>query len=182
MRNTKARTVALTGMLFALAMALSFLESTITPLLGLMPAVKIGLANIVVMYALLYLGKKQAWTLMLLKAVFAFMTRGVTAGFLSLCGGALSLLVLCLLLVLPVRVTGYIFSASGALAHNLGQLAGASLLLSSDMVWGYAPILVISGLIVGYLTFWIFKEISPYLSNALGQPKNEVKNKFKKKS
>lgn len=52
MRNNKTRQVALSGLLFALAMALSFMESAITPLLGLIPGVKIGLANIVVMYAL----------------------------------------------------------------------------------------------------------------------------------
>ena len=165
MHKSKARTVALTGMLFALAITLSFLESMITPFLGLMPAVKIGLSNIVVMYALLFLSKKQAWALVLLKALFAFMTRGATAGFLSLCGGVLSLGVLCLLLLLPVSTTGYIFSAVGALAHNIGQLAGASLVLSSAMAWGYAPVLLISGLIVGYLTHWLFKTIMPYLSH-----------------
>ena len=53
MRSQKSREVAWTGMLFALAIALSFLESAITPLLGLMPAMKLGLSNLVVMYALL---------------------------------------------------------------------------------------------------------------------------------
>ena len=42
-------------MLFALAIALSYLESLVSPLLGLMPAIKLGLSNIVVMYALLFL-------------------------------------------------------------------------------------------------------------------------------
>ena len=54
MRNSRAKEVALTGMLFALAIALSWLESCLTPILGLIPALKLGLSNIVVMYALLF--------------------------------------------------------------------------------------------------------------------------------
>ena len=98
MQNYKARQTALLGMLFALSMALSFLESMLTPFFGLMPAMKLGLSNIVVMYAVLFLNRRSALYLVLLKALFALLTRGVTAGFLSLCGGALSLAVFCLLL------------------------------------------------------------------------------------
>ena len=54
MQNYKARQTALLGMLFALSMALSFLESMLTPFFGLMPAMKLGLSNIVVMYAVLF--------------------------------------------------------------------------------------------------------------------------------
>ena len=89
-------------MLFALAIALSYLESLVSPLLGLMPAIKLGLSNIVVMYALLFLRTRTALLLVVLKALFAFLTRGATAGFLSLCGGALSLAVMLVLLQLPV--------------------------------------------------------------------------------
>ena len=133
-------------MLFALAIALSYLESLVSPLLGLMPAIKLGLSNIVVMYALLFLRTRTALLLVVLKALFAFLTRGATAGFLSLCGGALSLAVMLVLLQLPV--SGYIFCAGSALAHNLGQLAGAAVLLSSAMALGYAPVLLAAGLIV----------------------------------
>ena len=107
MRNTKARETAWTGMLFALAIALSYLESLVSPLLGLMPAIKLGLSNVVVMYALLFLRTRTALLLVVLKALFAFLTRGATAGFLSLCGGSLSLVVMLVLLHLPI--SEYIF-------------------------------------------------------------------------
>ena len=83
--QNKTRRIALSGLLFALTMALSFAESAIAPMLGLMPGVKIGLANIVVMYALFFMGAKQALSLALLKSFFVMLTRGVVAGFLSLC-------------------------------------------------------------------------------------------------
>ena len=159
MRSPKARNVAWTGMLFALAIALSFLESAITPLLGLMPAMKLGLSNLVVMYALLFINTRTAGKLVLLKALFALLTRGPTAGFLSLCGGGLSFLVLVLLLHLPFSPGEFIFTVSGALAHNIGQLLGASVLLSSAMALGYAPVLLVAGLCVGALSCVLSKAL-----------------------
>ena len=87
----KTRRIALSGLLFALAMALSFIEGTLT-IPGLLPGMKLGLANIVVMYALFFMGPRQALVLDVLKALFVFLVSGFTAGFLSLCGGLLSLL------------------------------------------------------------------------------------------
>ena len=152
MRNNKTRQVALSGLLFALAMALSFMESAITPLLGLIPGVKIGLANIVVMYALFFMGLPQALTLNILKAFFVGLTRGVTAGLLSLSGGLVSLLVMWLLYKLPRRPTYFILSVCGALGHNIGQLIAASFLLSSALALTYAPIMIICGLGMGFVT------------------------------
>lgn len=163
MQSQKAKMVARLGMLFALAMALSFFESVITPFFGLMPAMKLGLANIVVMYALVFTRRRYALMLVLLKAVFTFLVRGATAGFLSLCGGSLSWLVMCALLSLPFPVTGYIFSVCGALAHNIGQLAGASVVLSSVLALGYAPVLLAVGLAVGSLTWWVARGVFPAL-------------------
>ena len=165
MRNQKARETAFTGMLFALAMTLSFLESLVSPLLGLMPAMKLGLANIVVMYALVFLRGRTALMLVLLKALFSFLTRGATAGFLSLCGGLVSLLVMWLLYdVLPVRPTWFILSVCGALGHNIGQLIGASFVLSSALSLYYAPVMLILGLIMGAVTSITLRAILPAMA------------------
>ena len=179
MRNGKARRVAGTGMLFALAIALSWLESCVTPLLGLMPALKLGLANIVVMYALLFLGTRSAAALVALKALFALLTRGVTAGALSACGGALSLLVLWALLHAPFPVSGYLFCVCGALAHNLGQLAGAAVILSSAMALGYAPVLLVAGVAVGALNSLLAGAVYAALPAAMTQRGNG-RNPFSK--
>ena len=122
----KTRHIALSGLLFALAMALSFIEGTLV-IPGLLPGMKLGLANIVVMYALFFMGPRQALVLDVLKALFVFLVSGFTAGFLSLCGGLLSLAVMWVLYyLLPVRPTWFILSVCGALAHNIGQLLGAA--------------------------------------------------------
>jgi len=164
MRNNKTRQVALSGLLFALAMALSFMESAITPLLGLIPGVKIGLANIVVMYALFFMGLPQALTLNILKAFFVGLTRGVTAGLLSLSGGLVSLLVMWLLYYhCPLRPTWFILSVCGALAHNIGQLLGASVILSTAVSLYYAPVMLVLGLVMGMLTSVTLRAMLPAL-------------------
>ena len=159
----KTRRIALSGLLFALAMALSFIEGTLT-IPGLLPGMKLGLANIVVMYALFFMGARQALYLDLLKALSVFLVSGFTAGFLSLCGGLLSLLVMWVLYyLLPVRPTWFILSVCGALAHNIGQLLGASVILSTAVSLYYAPIMLVLGLVMGALTSITLKALLPAL-------------------
>ena len=180
MRNqkpSKAKQVALSGMLFALAMALSFAEGALT-IPGLLPGMKLGLANVVVMYALLFMGVRQALVLDVLKALFVFLVSGATGGFLSLCGGLLSLLVMWLLYKLPRRPTYFILSVCGALGHNIGQLIAASFLLSSALALTYAPIMIICGLGMGFVTSSSLAALLPALGK-MGfstQPRDPHKN------
>ena len=162
-RGSKTHEIALSGLLFALAMALSFVEGTLV-IPGLMPGMKLGLANIVVMYALFFMGGKQALVLDLLKALFVFLVSGWTAGFLSLCGGLFSLLVMWVLYDhFPVQPTWFILSVCGARAHNVGQLLGASVILSSAMSLYYAPVMLVFGLIMGSLTSITLRALLPAL-------------------
>ena len=144
-RNPKgaARRVALLGVLFALAAVLSLFEGALAGAMGLPPGVKPGLANTVVMFALLFLGLPPAACLAVLKALLALLTRGAVAGALSLCGGLFSVGVMWLLRRFG-KPTPFILSASGALAHNAGQLAVFAALWGTRgaraLVW-YAPVL-----------------------------------------
>ncbi|MFI3170062.1 MAG: Gx transporter family protein [Faecalibacterium sp.] len=171
-----AKKVALSGLLFALTMSLSFIEGSIT-IPGLLPGMKLGLANIVVMYALFFMGVRQALILDILKAFFVFLVTGPTAGFLSLCGGLFSLLVMWLLYLLPNRPTWFILSVSGALGHNMGQLLGAGIILSSPWTLYYAPILLVMGLIMGTVTSITLRAILPALGK-LGYSTIETKERI----
>ena len=131
---------------------------------GLLPGMKLGLANIVVMYALFFMGPRQALVLDVLKALFVFLVSGFTAGLLSLCGGLLSLLVMWVLYyLLPVRPTWFILSVCGALAHNIGQLLGAGVIISSSLSFYYAPVMLVLGLVMGALTSITLKALLPAL-------------------
>lgn len=166
--KTPAQRVARMGLLFALALILSLLEGWVTPMLGLPPGVKLGLANTVVLYAILFLGKWQALTLVLLKAAFALFARGIMAGALSLCGGVLSFAVILLLLLPKKKIAILLLSVAGAVAHNMGQMLVVWLWLGTFSLI-YAPVLVLSGVAMGCLVALITKAILPTLQNVVPQ-------------
>lgn len=153
------------GLMLALASALQFLESLIP--LPLPLGVKAGISSIVVMAVLARLGFVSALTIAVLKSCFVFVTRGATAFFMSVSGGVLSVAVMGAVFALRRRRengTGILLmSALGGVSHNLGQLAAASVLMGSAYTLSYMPVLVISGIISGIFTGFIFKLILPFL-------------------
>jgi heptaprenyl diphosphate synthase len=151
--------IALLGLLFALAMVLSLVESMI-PIPG-PPGIRLGLSNIVVMFALLNLKKRDALSIAVLKALFVMLTRGTVAGALSLSGGLLALGVMTLLLVLSKEKATYLLiSVSGAVFHNIGQITAASVIMRT-FFWPYLPVLVFSGIVTGIATSILLKLTSP---------------------
>lgn len=100
-RNRKVKRLALMGLLFALAMALSFLESLLPALPMLPPGIRLGLSNIVTMYALFVLGPVSGYTIAVLKSLFVLLTRGAVAAAMSASGGIASVTVMLLLSLLP---------------------------------------------------------------------------------
>ena len=163
-----ARRTAFLGMLFALALALSFFESLLGGMMALPPAVKPGFSNIVVLFAMLSLGKGEAFTLVLLKSFFALLTRGPVAALLSLGGGLCSLgVMLPLVKSKRLRVSVFLLSVLGAVTHNFGQLALASLLLYNRYILFYLPVLVLSGILAGLLTGAVYRAARPYFAKIL---------------
>ncbi len=133
-------------------MALSFIEGTLT-IPGLLPGMKLGPCQYRSDVRAVFMGPKQALVLDVLKALFVFLVSGFTAGFLSLCGGLFSLLVMWVLYDhFPVQPTWFILSVCGALAHNVGQLLGAGVIISSSLSFYYAPVMLVLGLVMGALT------------------------------
>ena len=68
--------------------------------------------------------------------------------------------------VLPVRPTWFILSVCGALAHNVGQLLGAGVIISSSLSLYYAPVMLVLGLVMGALTSITLKALLPALGQA----------------
>ncbi len=155
--------IALFGMLSAVAVVLSYLESLI-PASAFMPVgVKAGFSNIATMFAASTMGLVPALAISLIKALFAGVTRGATAMLMSFCGGMLSTVVMYILFRYSQK-TGYLLiGVISALAHNLGQLAAAAFMVQSVTVIGYAPVLIISGIVTGAVTGSILKAVIPRL-------------------
>lgn len=168
------RRLAFLAMMLAIIMALSALEHMLPPLPGLPPGVRMGLSNIVTMYALFFMGAKPAVSLAVLKSLFVLLLRGVTAGFLSACGGLLSILIILLLTrMFGDKISYLILSISGAIFHNIGQIAVASVLLGSGFVLYYLPVLIVSGVIMGSVTGVLLRVVMPLFHKAAGTPPNK---------
>ena len=154
--------ITLMSLLFAMSITLTAVEYMIPPLPLMPPGVKLGLSNIVTMYCLFYLGKKSAFTIIILKSGFVFLIRGVTSFMMSISGGVLSALVMILLLAVTTQNISYlVISIAGAISHNIGQIVVASFLVGTGLVMTYLPLLLISGVIMGNVTGGLLKVITP---------------------
>lgn len=156
--------IALTAILCALAIALNFLEGLIPPLPFLPPGAKPGFSNIITMFAAGSLGFPHAFAIALLKGLFSFVTRGATAGIMSLSGGILSAVAMYLLMRYSRKHLGLIgISVICALCHNLGQLMAAMLITSTANIAYYAPALAVFGIVTGAVTGVILRAVIPAL-------------------
>ncbi|MCR4925834.1 MAG: Gx transporter family protein [Clostridiales bacterium] len=156
--------VAFLGILGATALVISFLENLIPNLPGMPPGAKPGFSNIVTMFTVSAMGLPSAIYIVLLKAVFAGVTRGATAFFMSLSGGFLSMIVMYVLLKRKRQP----FSLIGvgiicAIVHNMAQLAVASVISATKSIFYYAPFLLLFAVITGSVTGTILKAIMPAL-------------------
>lgn len=158
----KTQTIVLTSMIFAAALVLSVVENMLPPLPIPVPGVKFGLSNIAVMYALFFLGGRQAYLIAVLKAMFVFITRGIIAAALSLSGGVMSISVmLILLLIFREKISYMSISIFGAVFHNIAQFAVISIIYTGMNIWPYFPVLLISGIIAGIVTSNLLRFILP---------------------
>ena len=130
----KASKIAQYGLLTALALVLSYLESLIPPLW--VPGVKLGLPNLAVVFALYRLGWKDACAISLVRVVLVTLLFGNGAALAySIAGAALSLSLMGLLKKTRKFSTVGV-SVAGGVAHNAGELLlGMGLLAHAGRAW-----------------------------------------------
>lgn len=148
--NSAKRTVEL-GIAAALAMALSYIEFLLPPIYAPLPAVKCGLANVAVVFVLYRMGAKQA---IMVGAAKVIMTALLFGSFVSLAysaaGAVLSLAVM-MILRRCHRFTTVGVSVAGGVAHNVGQIVVAILILGRVELAYYLPVLTVSGTLAGVI-------------------------------
>lgn len=146
----KNRTIRLTTLAITVsfALVLSYIESRI-PTFVPIPGIKIGLANIAVIFTLYKLGVKEAIAISLVRVAMVSMLFGTPVSFIySVTGAILSLTVMILLKKLT-PLTAVTVSVAGGVMHNVGQIAAACFMLSTNVVIYYLPFLIISGTLAG---------------------------------
>ena len=151
-----AKNIALCAVLAALALGLSTLEGLFPiSLLVPLPGVKLGLANIVTVFALYQLGAGAALAILLTRCLLGGLFAGnLSAMLFSVLGGLTAMLVMIFLRRLP-RLSVYGVSIGGAAAHNIGQIGAAMIVLGGTAVLGYLPVLLAVSLLTGTLTGFV---------------------------
>ena len=160
------------GVLSGLTLSLWAAEAAIPPPVPL-PGVRLGLSNIFILLTLRLYGRREAALVLGAKTVLGAAMAGTAMSFLySLAGGVLAW---CVMALLSPRVSPrmlWSLSAYAAVAHGLGQLGVARLLLGSSGVWWYLPALLIAGLIAGTFTGLCAGFALPHLRRILRLPED----------
>ena len=157
-KKSSAQKVALYGVLIALAMVLSYVEMLIPLPVGI-PGVKPGLANLVVFLALYTMTAREALLISMVRILLVSIAFGNGSAFLySMAGGILSFLVMWIFqkkdFLLPAGV-----SIAGGIAHNVGQLLMAAVILENGAVFTYFPVLLAAGCITGGIIGFLGEQI-----------------------
>ena len=148
-RKTKTRQVTLLALCASVALLLSYVEFLIPPIFTAVPGVKMGLPNVVIVWALYELGGKQAAVISFVRLVIVTLLFGNFPTFLySLAGSVLSLTVMLLLKKLDF-LSSVGVSVAGAIMHNLGQILVAMVLMRTSEIGYYMIVLAITGTISG---------------------------------
>lgn len=151
----KLKRLTLCGLLTALAIVLSLAER-LFPLDALVPVpgVKLGLANVVTLFALTRLRARDALAVVVCRVALSSLLMGsVTAFLFSLAGGVLALVVMQGLLRLEGRFCSLIgVSIAGAAAHNVGQIGAAIVWMGTEAVIAYLPALLLLAVPLGFVT------------------------------
>ena len=142
----------------AAAMILSFIESRIPAFIPV-PGVKLGLANIAVIFTLYKLDEKSAVCVSLVRVALSALLFGSAASFIYSVSGAVLSLSLMILSRRVFKLHKVGVSILGGVAHNIGQIIAAAAGMGSAAIIYYLPVLIISGTAAGIAIGLISNEL-----------------------
>ncbi len=149
--NVKLKRTAFVGLMASLALVLSYFEFLLPPLFSAFPGIKMGLPNIVIIFALYKFGTKEAALVSFIRLACSALLFGSVLTFAySLSGALLSFTVMAILKKLGIFSTVGV-SVVGAISHNIGQIIVAICLLGRIELGFYLLVLTISGTVAGIL-------------------------------
>jgi heptaprenyl diphosphate synthase len=164
-QTVPTRKLAVIAILVAQASVLHFIESMFPNPLPL-PGVKLGLANIITLLALVFFDFKTGLQIAVLRTILGSLLGGTLFGmgfFLSLSGAVAATLMMGLMLRLFSGFSMAGISIAGAVAHNVGQLAMAALILDFPGVFYYLPFMLLFSVPTGLLTGLLMNELAKYI-------------------
>ncbi len=159
--------IALCGVLTALAMIFSYIESVI-PIPIPVPGIKLGVANIAVITILYVLGVKEAIVINLLRiALTALLFGNVNSFLFSISGALLSLTIMIIMKKLDFFSCIGV-SVCGGVMHNVGQIIAAVFIMGSEAIVLYLPVLIVlgvfTGVVIGVVSGIVAKHVKKVVS------------------
>ncbi|MBQ6012959.1 MAG: Gx transporter family protein [Firmicutes bacterium] len=147
-----AKRITTMGLLTAVALIIFVIEAQIPPLVPV-PGVKLGLANIITVYAMFALGPRDTFMILMVRILLGSVFAGSLMSMLfSLGGGICCFLVMLLLRRILSQDQIWICSVIGAMAHGIGQMAVTVAVYRTGQLLIYLPVLMLSGMIAGAFT------------------------------
>lgn len=148
----KTKKLTVMAILTAVALTIFVLEAQIPPIVPL-PGVKLGLSNIITVFAVFALGPGEAAAILacriFLGAVFA---GNFSSIFYSAAGGLCAILVTIGLRRILTTTQLWVAGALGAVAHSIGQMAMAVFLTGTPAILIYLPVMVGISIVTGLFT------------------------------
>ena len=146
------RRITRAALLTGLALVIYVLEEQIPPIVPI-PGVKLGLANIITVYAMFRLGPKDTLAILLARIFLGSIFAGaVSAMLFSLAGGFLCYCAMLLLRRILTLRQIWVCGVLGAMCHNAGQLLAAVVIYRTPALAVYLPVLLLSGIVTGLFT------------------------------
>ena len=145
----RIRQITVVALCTSLALLLSYVEMLIPVLIQGVPGIKMGLPNIAIIFALYCLGAKKAVLISLIRvAIMSMLFGNITYFLYSIAGAVLSLGTMIILEKLDFMSSVGV-SVAGALAHNVGQILVAMVLMQTSQIMWYLIVLSITGVVSG---------------------------------
>ena len=160
----KTKKMVFLGLMVGYSLILYILETYIpNPFIAFFPGAKLGLTNIITLVSLLIFGFKETFIIVTVRVILSSIFAGPMSYLLFSIGGAyLSLIVM----FLVNKIKGFSVigvSIAGAIAHNMGQLLVASILVENFLMITYLPFMLatslVTGLFVGILSQFCYSKM-----------------------
>lgn len=148
----KVKKLTVMALLCAIALTIFMVEAQIPPLVPV-PGVKMGLSNIVTVFAVFTLGPWEAAGILFARIFLGAVFAGNFSTILySAAGGFCAILVSVILRLVLTKKQLWVAGCLGAVAHSLGQMAMAIMLTSTPSLAVYLPIMIVCSIVTGCFT------------------------------
>ena len=161
----KTRDITVIGILTAISVVISIIESYFTFIGNIVPGLKLGLANIVIVYALYKYNFKIAFSISMVRVLVVALIRtgfGINF-FFSLVGAIFSIVVMAL--VKSTKLSSVGVSVIGSIFHSIGQVLVGMLILDNYNVIYYLPYLLLLSIPTGVIIGIVSSKLLKYTEN-----------------